>query len=226
MKVLLKDELNIILRIEHLSIMNTFGYFIVFNNCLISKNGDSLTIDQINRDNLTNFNFKNEYNALYKCGELLDKNILKIDDSIFNHNFNKDFNFKNKDELIKGYKFKKDYDLNLKKFKGFLQNNNINYRDKIDQWNNELPAIALTFPYFDYENIREVDFFGKDNEPFSLSISTKGSDDKNKKVEITITLKNYFKNITCNETDFYIILDRILTVKDKLKELSNQCASS
>lgn len=212
MNVLIKDNLNIKLRVEHLFKNNLSGYFIIIDQTLIDCNGNKLSINEISKTNQIIKGFKREKDALLYCGKIF--NSFNLEEELFEiKNLSSDENIKSKNKLIDDYKFELNYNNSLKELKIYLNQNSIPTRIRDDFWS-DYASLKVRLPYFDYDNIRETDFFPDLEEPYTLSIATATGKNDSKEVEITICPKAMYLNNLLPQSSFKML-------SDKIKKLAN-----
>lgn len=209
-KIFLKNDFATILSIEHIQFddFTNNGYYLIYRgqgfnhhlNCFSDINED------FTKNN--NFKFESERDA-YLC---LLNNLELIQFPENSRNFS--FNQKNLNDLISYKKFLTEYEIALHNFKERYKNHFKIYKSK-DKYNDDITCLKILTDSFNYDKIRETDFFRSDS--YGLCIANNG-----KQNIIYITLKNSFKNIVTSEDLFDEIYLKIISLKHKLGTLNDQ----
>lgn len=77
--------------------------------------------------------------------------------------------------------------------------------------NQSFKCLEIEFPYFDYDKIRETDFF-ENQKNYDLSICKSNRGNKTV-VLVYVLLKNLYTDSVCDRTEFIVILNKLRKLK-------------
>lgn len=199
MEVLIKDNFTIKLRIERIYNQKLNGIFIILNDKIIDADNNEFSPSQINILTKTN-PFKDKEEALLFCGKNFSN--FDLDNRLFSEeNMSGKENIEMREKLINSYRFHLNYLAKLIELRRYLTNKKfqVNKYNTRDTFSDHF-GVGVILPYFDYEKIRDWDFFENEHSNYRLSICTIGLDDK-KKVFVKIIPRKQYKEelMTSNE---------------------------
>lgn len=196
------------------SVNGVSGYMVVCHNKLLGEDG-SLQ----NRGDVSEGEMRRAFmfDSKDKAHRILAKYSLEIPASVCK--FNTYFNEKGREELSALHQFNEEYDKAIEELSSKLKKMNIQtFLNNEFYFDHEGPSLNVYFPYMNYDNIRETNFF--ENEDYCLSIATiNHPETKQKSLIVSMNPRHPYKRVVCSEEELEQMVQKVVSLPAMLKNL-------